>query len=120
MQALLRIVLLACETDLQRLCSTLCLHTSSAECCTPRRDCQKLWAAASLLTQYDGRPCTLTVRSIRVQRVWEAVCLCGSFCCCVVFLQGWCSLISRRLHVRVTSGKNLSQARAPIASSQLN
>ncbi|KAK9839805.1 hypothetical protein WJX81_003043 [Elliptochloris bilobata] len=28
-----------------------------------RGDCQKLWAAASLLTQYDGRPCTLTVEA---------------------------------------------------------
>lgn len=71
---LLRILLLASEANLQRLCSTESLHTPSAESETPRRDCQKLWAAASLLTQYDGRPCTLTVRNVRAARL--GVCLC--------------------------------------------
>ena len=45
----------------------------------PRRDCQKLWAAASLLTQYDGRPCTLTVRNMRAARL--GVCLCILLLC---------------------------------------
>jgi hypothetical protein len=30
------------------------------------RDCQKLWAAATVLTHFDGRPCTLSVRTLLV------------------------------------------------------